>query len=97
MVLAKFLRGVTLAIAEALPHDEHAALLVFYSWFWPVECSFGIVTCPRLRAAVFVNLVAMRECLTAGGTPTIVSAERLQRLARAYYLFRAAHNSYWSS
>ena len=50
----------------------------------------------RLRAAVFVNLVAMRSCMSTSrnsGTGCILSGENLSVLVRANYLFHSAFNS----
>ena len=48
---------------------------------------------PRLRAAVFVNLVGMRKsmsCPTNG--PISLTPENLSKLQRCNFLFHAAHN-----
>ena len=47
----------------------------------------------RLRAAIFVNLVAMRSCMARGRNPEqfILSKENHSLLVRANFLLHAAH------
>jgi hypothetical protein len=47
----------------------------------------------RLRAAVFVNLVAMRAAMSdSSNTGVKLTDSNLQMLQRANYLFHSAHN-----
>lgn len=46
---------------------------------------------PRLRAAIFVNLVAMRKSLSLKQGP-IMQEDNLQKLQQASFLYHAAHN-----
>lgn len=51
--------------------------------------------CPRIRASLFVNLVAMREFMSSKSNGVVtMSAANLHGLRRANYLFHAALNSY---
>ena len=88
-VLAHFLKGICLAVSVQRPHDQHAASL---GW------AMGSRLFPRfrLRAAVFVNLVAMRECMTkrVNEQRALLDPGNLDILRRACFLFHAAHNSY---
>ena len=50
----------------------------------------------RLRAAIFVNLVLMRKTMSRKNNPGYhisVSPENLERLHKACFLFKSAHNS----
>ena len=50
---------------------------------------------PRIRASLFVNLVAMREFMSSKSNGVVsMSAANLHGLRRANYLFHAALNSY---
>ena len=52
----------------------------------------GLADCTlRLRAAIFVNLVAMRKAVAAG--KAILPKPNLELLESSVYLFRSAHNS----
>ena len=57
---------------------------------------FGVnYHCPRIRASLFVNLVAMREFMSSKSNGVVtMSAANLHGLRRANYLFHAALNSY---
>lgn len=101
MVLAKWLETVCLEIAMKNPADEHAQLLscfkdndVFQATV--TDCKMLVHTVPlRLRAAVFVNLVAMRRALSCSTNSFLsLTPANLSTLQRANYLFHAAHNSY---
>ncbi|CAJ1459451.1 unnamed protein product [Effrenium voratum] len=67
-ILARWLAGITLAVACANPLDEYA----------------------QLRAAIFVNLAAMRRILSQEGV--IMTPAALKDLERANYLYHAALN-----
>ena len=59
-------------------------------------CDGGWVSAePRLRAAVFVNLVAMRKCMATRNNEVkqLMSTEDLKVLERANFLYHCAHNS----
>lgn len=99
-VLAKWLKGITLSIAAQRPNDTHAALHV-YIWkgivllllFW--FCLLLSSSALRLRAAVFVNLVAMRESMNKRANPfCLLSAQNLSILKRANFLYHAAFNRF---
>ena len=63
----------------------HYVSLVFF-WKHPLPL-------PRLRAAVFVNLVAMRAAMSdSSNTGVKLTDSNLQMLQRANYLFHSAHN-----
>ncbi|CAK9024604.1 unnamed protein product [Durusdinium trenchii] len=70
VVLAKWLIGVTLAVACQEPNNEHA----------------------KLRAAVFVNFVAMRRAMTKQGL-LLPHENKICELQEACYLFHSALNA----
>ena len=94
VILAKWLETICLDVASRDPTDEHKAFLghfiqapqngqLMFSWF------------PRLRAAVFVNLVGMRRALSSPQNGYLdLTPANLAALQRANYLFHCAHN--WS-
>ena len=115
--MAKWLETVTVKVASANPHDEHAQCLCHVVLFfncadrfllYSTVCSGYIqyrvivfagkyVWCfhgkSRLRAAIFVNLVAMRKALSCPSNGvTALTDSNLTILQRANYLFHAAHN-----
>lgn len=48
--------------------------------------------CARLRAAIFLNAVRMREAISMSHGP-LMSPENLRKLQEGCYLFRSALNS----
>ncbi|CAL1137508.1 unnamed protein product [Cladocopium goreaui] len=70
VILARWLMGITVAIAEQRPQDIHA----------------------QLRAAVFVNAVAIRQAVSLQHG-IVLPPESLQKLQTANYLFHSALNS----
>ena len=107
VVLAKWLQGVTLAVAHANPQDEHCASLEYHYGLlmWFQKCVVLIldpcleVCYPRLRAAVFVNLVTMRSCMAKDRNPLacVMSDENKSILRRANFLLHSAHSSFPAS
>lgn len=100
-MLAKWLKGVTSAVSAANPDDEHCAFLT------EIKCQLhgaqkqnirlvGIMcwNLLRLRAAVFVNLVAMRSCVSRSrNVSCILTPQNLSILQRANFLLHSALNS----
>lgn len=85
VILARFLKGITLTLAHRYPDDEHAQSLA--EW---LGCGLFL----RLRAAVFVNLVGMREAISLSQNPGVLLEERnVKMLQSAAYLWHSAFNS----
>ena len=99
-MLAKWLKSVTLAVASQDPTNEHSAFLGLVNLLLGRNMSHLLVLSfldllLRLRAAVFVNLVAMRGFMSDADNGHItLSPNNLLGLQRANYLFHAALNSY---
>lgn len=102
VALARFLKGVTLSVSAAIPTDEHAAQLVFKFGLVQAICTicnilelmiFHFYHVFRMRAALFVNLVEMRNAVSKKSNPGICLTEsNIARLQRATYLFHSAHS-----
>ena len=102
MILARWLMGVTMAVAEKAPDDEHAQLLekkhlsLSLSPSHRYTCDIYVCTLTtgillRMRAALFLNAVTIRQCVsTSNGW--ILSQCVLQKLLTANYLFHASLN-----
>ena len=93
VILARWLMGITVAIAQANPEDEHAQILdLFGQWSWDI----AIAKCfkPRMRAAVFVNAVAIREAVSLKHG-LILPKEVRDKLCTANYLFHSALNCHF--
>lgn len=88
-MLAKFLKGVCLGFAAQRPHDEHAAQLDLR--LNHADHASKIV---RLRASLFVNLVAMRECMGKHRNKWrgLLDVNNIETLRNANFLFHAAFN-----
>lgn len=101
-MLAKWLKGICLAVAEItgdeydqqlgthglLIHGEHCQDMLLNG-----ACDADWV---RLRAALFVNLVAMRSCMNRSRNNLVtLTEENRVLLQRANYLFHCAHNSFF--
>ena len=101
-MLAKWLKGVTLAVAEANPNDEHSALfgletsrveLFVLCVCFSLWDTVSVGDRPRLRASLFVNLVAMRSCLSKDRNPgALLTPENRSILVRSNFLLHSAHS-----
>ena len=91
VVLARWLMGITMALAAQRPNDQHAQSLVLSTGF---DFRFGVIWCsymcnislpslPRLRAAVFVNLVGMRATLSNYMGP-VMPEDNIRRLGDSW-------------
>ena len=95
--MARWLKGVCLSLAALRPdneHDQHPASISRCAG----ECFcegmiLWIQSWSRLRAAVFVNLVAMRDAISnkINDFP-VLREENLRILQTASYLWHSAHN-----
>lgn len=70
-------------------------LLILVCTSYDLNCIFCAhhAAISRLRAAIFVNLVAMREAITLRQGPILTNAN-LSKLQTANYLFQSALNSF---
>ena len=104
-MLAKWLKSVTLAVASQDPTNQYSAFLGFVNLLlgrYIVMLDMSHLLVPsfldlllRLRAAVFVNLVAMRGFMSDADNGHItLSPNNLLGLQRANYLFHTALNNY---
>ena len=58
-----------------------------------MSCCHPTTASLRLRAAVFVNLVAMRDAMSLSNNPTtLLTKPNLEQLRKACFLFHAAYN-----
>lgn len=98
MVLAKWLETVCLGMVMKNPHDEHAKIfdcIVCKFCFMCVllVCVMVGVSYLRMRAAIFINLVAMRRALSAANNEFLsLAPSNLEAFQKANYLFHSAHN-----
>lgn len=92
VIMCRFLKGICLGVAALDPTNEHAMqlgwLLCVAGVLLPFGRSFKLMS--RLRAAVFTNLVGMRDALSKSGL--IISPESLQQLKSCCYLYHSALN-----
>ena len=100
-MLARFLKGVTLSVSAANPTDEHAAQLVCkFAWYQTLSTVCNILMFNlfkhhilRMRAAVFVNLVEIRNAVSKKSNPDVrLTESNITKLQRATYLFHSAHS-----
>ncbi len=97
-VLAKWLKGVTLSVAH-ITGTEHAMLPAIFD-IGSLRCLFffgdqRVCAKLRLRAAVFVNLVAMRSAMARSRNGFVTLKEQhVSLLQRSNYLLRSALNSF---
>lgn len=97
VVLARWLKGICLSVAAAQPTNEHAQQLVHSSGI--AGRSKFVSSCfqcwPRLRASIFVNLVAMRDAISKRNNDgPVLRSENLKALQTASYLWHSAHNCF---
>lgn len=97
VVLARWLKGICLSVAAAQPTNEHAQQLVHSSGIAGGSkfVSINFQSWSRLRAAIFVNLVAMRDAISKRNNDgPVLRGQNLKALQTASYLWHSAHNSF---
>ena len=95
-MLAKWLKGVTVAVAHACPDDQHAMFLSSNQCLCVHVCMYRCSLDPfyiensgdqlRIRASVFINLVAMRSCISRSrNTSCILEPSNVSVLNRSNF------------
>ena len=94
--MAKWLMGLTIADAARNPGSVHHEKLGLTESDTPAFCSFSWLIHTRLRAAVFINLVRMRNAISLknDNSHCTLTSENLRKLQQANYLYHSALNGF---